>query len=64
MRVHGKTLLAPVICEDCEKAFYGGPNAYFCPECRAKRIGLAARKNAKKRALNKLGSDAKSGKGK
>ena len=46
--------LAPTICEDCEKVFQGGPNAHFCPKCRKKRISEAA----KRRGLNKLGSDA------
>lgn len=55
-------MLAPTICEDCERVFYGGPNAYFCPECRAERIRVAARENAKKRRLNKMGTDTKSGK--
>ncbi len=45
---------APVICEDCEKVFYGGPYSYICPECRKKRLSATA----KKRNLNKLGSDA------
>lgn len=46
--------LAPTICEDCEKVFMGGPNAFFCPECRKKRL----REAAKQRNLNKLGNDA------
>lgn len=50
-------MLAPTICEDCEKVFYGGPNAYFCPKCRTERIRAAARENAKKRKLNKLGKE-------
>lgn len=45
---------APTICEDCEKIFIGGPYSYFCPECREKRLSIAA----KRRNLNKLGNDA------
>ena len=44
----------PVICEDCEKVFMGGPNAFFCPKCRSKRLRSAA----KERNLNKLGNEA------
>ena len=50
--------LAPVICEDCERIFMGGPDAFFCPKCRKKRISKAARENAIKRNLNNLGNDA------
>ena len=42
------------ICEDCGKTFMAGPDAFFCPACRRKRISVAA----KKRNLNKLGNDA------
>lgn len=45
---------APVICEDCEKVFLGGPYSYFCPKCIKKRLS----ETAKKRNLNKLGNDA------
>ena len=45
---------AKTICEDCGKVFDGGPYAYFCPECRKKRLSKAA----KDRNLNKLGNDA------
>lgn len=45
---------APVICEDCEKVFYGGVNAYICPQCRKKR----ASENAKRRGLSALGREA------
>lgn len=44
----------PTICEDCEKVFWGGPYAFFCPKCRKKRLSAAA----KRRNLNKLGNDA------
>lgn len=50
--------LAPTICEDCERTFQGGPNAFFCPECRYRRTAKAARENAKCRGLNKLGNAA------
>ena len=50
-------MLAPTICEECEKVFQGGANAFFCPSCRKKRLSAAA----KKRNLNKLGNDAYSG---
>lgn len=46
--------LAPVICEDCEEVFMGGPNAHFCPKCRLERLRTAA----KERNLNKLGNKA------
>lgn len=45
---------APVICEDCEKVFLGGPRSHFCPKCRQKRLSAAA----KRRNLNKLGNVA------
>ena len=45
---------AKTICEDCGKVFDGGPYAYFCPECRKKRLSKAA----KDRNLNKLGNGA------
>ena len=48
------TAKAKTICEDCGKVFDGGPYAYFCPECRKKRLSKAA----KDRNLNKLGNDA------
>lgn len=46
--------MAKEICEGCEKVFEAGPHTYFCPECRKKRLSEAA----KRRNLNKLGSDA------
>lgn len=33
-----KKMSAREICQDCEKIFIGGPNAFLCPECRKKRI--------------------------
>ncbi len=33
------------ICEDCGKTFIGGPDAFFCPDCRRARVSAAA-KNA------------------
>lgn len=45
---------APVICEDCEEVFMGGPNAHFCPKCRLERLRTAV----KERNLNKLGNEA------
>ena len=48
------TAKAKTICEDCGKVFDGGPYAYFCPECRKKRLSKAA----KDRNLNKLVNDA------
>lgn len=47
-------MLVPTICENCEKFFYGGPYSHFCPKCRKKRLSDAA----KRRNLNKLGTDA------
>lgn len=46
--------MVTTICEDCEKAFQGGPYSYFCPECRKRRLS----ETAKRRNLNKLGNDA------
>lgn len=46
------------LCEDCGRPFMVGPNAFFCPECRGARIAAAARENAKKRGLNKIGTAA------
>lgn len=46
------------LCEDCGRPFMAGPNAFFCPECRGERIAAAARKNAIKRGLNKIGTAA------
>lgn len=51
--------LAKVICEDCGKVFYGGPKAFFCPECRAEHVKVAARKSAKERNLSAIGVAAK-----
>ena len=51
--------LAKVICEDCGRVFDGGPKAFFCPECRAKHVKEAARKNAKLRNLSAIGNAAK-----
>lgn len=47
------------ICQDCGKTFMGGPNAFFCPECRKERVAAAAREYAKKRGLNKIGNAKK-----
>ena len=46
--------MAKEICQDCGKIFDGGPYAYFCPDCRRKRLSGAA----KRRQLNKLGNAA------
>lgn len=46
--------MAKEICQDCGKIFEGGPYAYFCPDCRRKRLSVAA----KRRQLNKLGNEA------
>ncbi len=47
-------MLCQTICEDCERVFLDGPNAFFCPSCRKERLSAAA----KKRNLNKLGNEA------
>lgn len=44
---------APIICEDCGKVFKG-KYAYYCPECRRKRLSNVA----KRRNLNKIGNEA------
>ena len=46
--------LCKTICEDCQKVFMGGPNAYLCPVCRKKRLI----RYAKERRLNELGNSA------
>ena len=46
---------APTICERCESVFMGGPNAFFCPDCRKK----ISSENAKKRNLSRLGNTAR-----
>ena len=46
--------MAKELCEDCGKVFDGGPTAFFCPECKKKRLSRAA----KERNLNKLGNAA------
>lgn len=46
--------MAKTICEECEKVFMGGPDAFFCPKCLKKRMSEAA----KKRNLSKTGRDA------
>ena len=51
--------LAKVICEDCGKVFMGGPKAFFCPDCRAEHVKVAARKRAKEMNLSALGNAAK-----
>ena len=53
--MNNETIKAPVICEDCERVFYGGVNAYICPACRKKR----ASENAKRRGLSALGCAAR-----
>jgi len=45
---------APVICEECKRVFYGGVNAYFCPDCRKKKLSELA----KKRNLSGIGRAA------
>ena len=47
------TEVAPILCEDCGKVFYG-KYAHICPECRKVRVS----RYAKERNLSKLGNDA------
>lgn len=47
--------MAIIICEDCGKKFDGGPHAYFCPECRKRRL----RESAKRRNLSEIGHAAR-----
>lgn len=47
------------ICQDCGKTFMAGPNAFFCPDCRKARVAAAARENARKRGLDKIGCAAR-----
>lgn len=53
--MNNETGKAPVICEECERVFYGGVNAYICPDCRKKR----ASELAKKRNLSAIGCAAR-----
>ena len=47
--------MAKEICQECEKLFEAKGNmAFFCPDCRRKRLSYYA----KKRQLNKIGNDA------
>lgn len=43
-----------LICEDCGRVFEGGPKAYFCMECRKRKLSASA----KRRNLNKIGNAA------
>jgi Zn finger protein HypA/HybF involved in hydrogenase expression len=47
--MNNETGKAPVICEECERVFYGGVNAYLCPECRKKRLAGSDEKNNEKK---------------
>lgn len=51
--------MAKEICQDCGKVFEGGFNAFFCVDCRKRRLG----ESAKRRSLDKIGNDARSGTG-
>lgn len=55
--VRGKAL---EICERCGKVELMGPYQFFCTECRKKILS----EEAKRRNLNKLGTDARSAKAK
>ena len=46
--------MAKEICADCGKVFDGGVHAFFCMDCRKRRLSEAA----KARKLNKLGTAA------
>jgi len=52
MRKNG---LAKEMCQDCGKVFMGGPNAFFCPACKKRRLS----ESAKKRNLNKIGQESR-----
>lgn len=43
--------MAKEICQDCGKVFDGGPKAFFCMDCRKRRLS----ESAKARNLNRLG---------
>lgn len=48
------------ICQDCEKIFVGGKDAFLCPECRKKRVEKGKRKSReKKQALMQLKGERK-----
>jgi len=40
------------ICQDCEKVFMGGKNAFLCPDCRKKRVEAGKMKARKKGGVN------------
>ena len=44
---------APIICEKCEKVFYG-KKAFICPDC----LRVIASERAKRIGLNKMGNEA------
>lgn len=46
--------MAKEICQDCGKVFEGGFNAFFCVDCRKRRLS----ESAKRRSLDKIGNDA------
>ena len=46
--------MAKEICQDCGKVFEGGSRAFFCVDCRKRRLS----ESAKRISLNKIGNDA------
>ena len=49
-----RMIMAKEICMDCGKVFDGGAKAFFCMDCRKRRLSDAA----KIRGLSKLGNEA------
>lgn len=41
--------MAKEICQDCEKIFEGGKNAFLCPKCRKKRVEIGKKKSREKK---------------
>lgn len=46
--------MAKEICQDCEKIFEGGKNAFLCPKCRKKRVEIGKKKSREKREDKKM----------
>lgn len=56
---HDKIKHAPTIvektCKECGRVFYGGPRAWYCPECRRERTLKAGREYHRRGPSRKIG---------
>lgn len=48
-----KKNLVPMLCNECDKVFMGGPYTYLCPDCRYARLVKGQREWREKRDKNK-----------